>query len=62
MSLEKLSDESVVRFYENIRQQAEADRTHERHFTASRTVRERAEQLRNEMIKRKLQSTPIHWP
>ena len=62
MSLEKISDESVVRYYENIRQQADADRAHRRHFTASPTVRERAEQLREEMIKRRLQHSPINWP
>ncbi len=62
MSLEKLSDESVTLYYESIRQQAEADRAHKRHFTASPTVRERAEKLREEMIKRKLQHSPIRWP
>jgi len=35
MSLEKLSDESVTHYYESIRQQAEADRTHKHHFTSS---------------------------
>jgi hypothetical protein len=62
MSLDKLSDESVARYYENIRQQVEADRAHKHHLTASPTVRERAEQLREEMIKRKLQHSPIRWP
>jgi hypothetical protein len=43
MSLDKLSDESVTRYYESIRQQAEADRAHKHHFTASPTVRARGE-------------------
>ena len=62
MSLEKLSDESVIDYYEGIRKQAEADRSHKHHFTASPSVRDRAEKLREEMIKRKLQHSPIKWP
>lgn len=62
MSLEQISDESVVRYYESIRQQAEADRKHKSQFTASPSVRERAEKLRQEMIKRRLQHSPIIWP
>jgi hypothetical protein len=62
MSLEKLSDESVTRYYENIRQQAEADRAHKHHFTASPTIRAHADKLREEMIRRRLQHSPIRWP
>jgi hypothetical protein len=62
MSLEKLSDESVRRYYESIRQQADADRAHKHHLTSSPSVRARAEQLREEMIRRKLQHSPIRWP
>ena len=62
MSLEKLSDESVTHYYESIRQQAEADRTHKHHFTSSPSVRDRAEKLREEMSRRKLQHSPIRWP
>jgi hypothetical protein len=58
----KLSDESLAHYYENIRQRAQADRAHKRHFTASATVRQSAEQLRHEMIKRKIQHSPINWP
>jgi len=62
MSFEKLSDESVTRYFESIRQQAEADRSNKYHFTSSPSVRERAEKLRDEMIRRKLQHSPIRWP
>ena len=62
MSVERISDESVARYYESIRQQAEADRQHKHHFTASPSVRERADQLRQEMIRRRLQYPPINWP
>ena len=55
MSLEQLSDESVERYYESIRKQAEADRAYKHQLTASPSVRERAEKLREEMIRRKLQ-------
>jgi hypothetical protein len=62
MSLEKLNDESVQLYYESIRQQAEADRPYKHHLTASPSVRERAEKLREEMVRRKLQHSPINWP
>ena len=62
MSLEKISDESVERYYESIRKQADADRACKYPLTASLSVRERAEALRQEMIKRKLQHSPINWP
>ena len=62
MSFEQISDESITRYYESIRQQAEADRQHKHHFTASPSVRERADQLRQEMIRRRLQYPPINWP
>jgi hypothetical protein len=57
-----MPDESLSRYYENIRQQAEADRAHKHHFTAGPAVREYAERLRDEMIKRRLQHSPIRWP
>jgi hypothetical protein len=62
MSLDRISDESVAHYYKSIREQAEADRRHEHHFTASPSVRERADRLREEMIKRRLQHAPINWP
>ena len=62
MSLEKLSDESVINYYESIRKQADADRAHKHHFTASISVRDRVEKLREEMVSRRLQHSPINWP
>ncbi len=62
MSFERISDDNVTRYYESIREQAEADRRHKHHFTASPSVRERADKLREEMIKRRLQHSPIIWP
>jgi len=62
MSLEKLDDESVARYYDSIRKQAEADRPYKYHLTASPSVRQRAEKLREEMVRRKLAHSPIQWP
>ena len=62
MSLDRISDESLALYYESIRKQADADRAQNHHFTASPTVRERAEKLREEMIRRKLRHSPIRWP
>jgi hypothetical protein len=62
MSFERISDESIALYYESIRKQADADRRYREHFTASPSVRERADKLRQEMIKRRLQHSPIDWP
>ena len=62
MSVEQMPDQRLMHFYENIRQQAEADRAHKHHFTAAPTIREYADRLRNEMIRRRLQHKPIDWP
>jgi hypothetical protein len=62
MSIERISDESLSRYYESIRKLAEADRRHQQQFTASLSVRERAETLRQEMIRRRLPHSPIDWP
>ena len=62
MSAEKMPDERLLAFYENIRQQVDADRANKHHFTANPTVRQYANQLREEIIKRRLGHTPINWP
>jgi hypothetical protein len=62
MSIERMPDERLTLFYENIRQQVEADRAHKHQFMANPTVRQYADQLRSEMIKRRLKHSPIDWP
>ena len=62
MSVERMPDERLTDFYESIRQQVEADRVHKHQFTANQTVRQYADQLRSEMIKRRLKHSPINWP
>ena len=62
MSVENMPDERLIHYYENIRQQAEADRAHKHHVAAGPTVRQYAARLRDEMVKRRLQHSPINWP
>jgi hypothetical protein len=62
MSVERMPDESLASYYENIRQQVEADRRHKHQFTTGPTVRQYADRLRDEMIRRRLQHMPILWP
>ena len=62
MSVEHMPDQRLAYFYENIRQQVEADRTNKHQFMANPTVRQYADTLRGEMIKRRLQHAPIEWP
>jgi hypothetical protein len=61
MSLENMPDERLVLFYENIRQEVDADRAHKHQFMGP-SVRQYADRLRHEMIKRRLQHSPIDWP
>jgi hypothetical protein len=62
MGVEQMPDERLSYFYENIRQQVEADRGKKHQFTSGPTVRQYADRLRNEMIKRRLRHSPIEWP
>lgn len=62
MSVERMPDERLVLFYENIRQQVEADRAHKHQFVTGPVVRQYADSLRNELVKRRLRHSPIEWP
>jgi hypothetical protein len=62
MSIEHMPDERLVHFYENVRQQVEADRANKQQFMANPTVRQYADRLQNEMVKRRLDHSPIEWP
>ena len=61
MGVDNLKDESLLRFYEGVRSQVEADRAHKRKFTAGTSVRKYADELRAEMTRRRLQHQPIDW-
>jgi hypothetical protein len=55
-------DESILRLYDNIRIQVEAERGLRYKFRASENVKQRATPLREEITRRRLQHTPIEWP
>jgi hypothetical protein len=61
MSVENLPDEPLLCFYENIRQQVEADRPFKYKLTSGATVRQYADRLRDEIIKRRLRHEQIDW-
>jgi hypothetical protein len=62
VNFEKMPDERLLTFYESIRQQADADRAYKHRVTAGPAVRQYADSLRHEMIKRRLHHSPIDWP
>jgi hypothetical protein len=60
--IQQLTDESICRLYENIRDQVAADaRTGSRHRLLGETARQQAERLCAEMDRRRLRFTPIDW-
>jgi hypothetical protein len=62
MNFIKTKDESLTVFYENIRQQVEADmRSGGRHRFIGESVKQYADRLREEMDRRRMQFTPINW-
>ena len=62
MSVESMPSERLMHYYESIRRQVEADRAQKHQFTANATVREYADRLQSELIKRRLGHSPIDWP
>jgi hypothetical protein len=62
MSTELMPDQRLLFFYEDIRRHVEADRGHKHSFTAGPKVRQYAEQLREELVRRRLAHSPIDWP
>jgi hypothetical protein len=62
MGIESLSDESVLRFYEGIRQQVAADLANEnRYHFVGEAAKRQAERLRIEIDRRRLRCDPIEW-
>jgi hypothetical protein len=63
MDLIKTKDETLLRFYENVRQQHEFDmRAGSAHYNiVGQGVKQYAEKLRVEMERRRLRVTPIDW-
>jgi hypothetical protein len=62
MGIELLTDESVLRFYEDIRQQVAADLgAGNRYRFMGEVAKQRAERLRIEITRRGLKCDPIEW-
>lgn len=62
MPIEDLSDESVLKLYENIRQQVTADfHQGSKHRLLGETAKQQAQRLRDELDRRKLRFMPIDW-
>jgi hypothetical protein len=61
VSIASLNDESILRLYDNIRSQVEADRGFRHKFMTGDAVKQRASALREEITRRRLQHTPIEW-
>ncbi len=61
MSASDLSDESLLRYYDAIREQVEADRDSKHKLVGSDAIKEYAESLRIELHKRRLPYTAIDW-
>ena len=55
-------DESLLRFYENVREQVESDRrSGGRYRLAGDSVKQYADRLGEEMDRRRLRFSPIQW-
>ena len=61
MSASDLSDESLLRYYDAIRKQVEADRDSKHKLVGGDAIKEYAESLRLELHKRRLPYTAIDW-
>lgn len=66
MSLSGLCDESLLRYYESVRKEVEADRDlmrrgHTHFFANSDGVKKYAAGLRQELERRRLRFPPILW-
>ena len=61
MGIEQLSDETVLSFYECIRHQVAMDQAAGLRLVAE-SAKQRAQQLRQEIERRRLRCDPIDWP
>ena len=62
MAIRDLSDESVLKLYESIRQEVSADiRLGGKHRLLGETAKQQAQRLREEIDRRRLHVAPIIW-
>jgi hypothetical protein len=57
-----MPDHRLLHFYENIRQQVEADRDAKCSVASGPSTRAYADALRDEIVRRRLSCQPIVWP
>ena len=63
MNFSQSKDERLLAFYDSVRQQVELDNiAGGRYRLAGDGVKQYAERLREEMVRRRLRFTPIDWP
>jgi hypothetical protein len=63
MGIEGLSDDSILRLYENIRQQVSADNLNGgRYRLLGEAAKQQAERLREKIDRRRLRCSAIDWP
>jgi len=62
MAIQDMSDENVLKLYENIREQVSADsRAEGKYRLLGEAARQQADRLRGELERRQLSFTPIDW-
>ena len=63
MDLSNSKDERLLSFYDGVRREVELDiRSGGRYRFAGDGVKQYADKLREEMVRRRLRFTPIEWP
>jgi hypothetical protein len=61
MDLSALTDESLLRYYEDISAQVSADNRSGKHRFLGQAAKERANRLLTEIQRRQLSVTPVYW-
>jgi hypothetical protein len=62
VGIANLKDENILRLYESVKNQVDADRGSKHKFAIGASVKQYATALREELTRRRLQHTPIEWP
>ncbi len=61
MPLSNLNDASILRYYNNVRDQVDEERHSKHQFMSSDKLRHYADSLQEELIRRRVPFTPIQW-